>query len=132
MTEKVTTDDIYRFIVRYQQGHGGVPPSYKQIGEFAGIDPRGPVAHHIRKLREQGLVTSDESGRTYATGGVWLSPEQVDLIERELQRSPEALQRVTRKFWELLVWVVGKPTHIRTMPKEPLTLRGEDLTPLEE
>jgi SOS-response transcriptional repressor LexA len=120
LTETLT-DLIYKFIVDYQKTHGGVPPTYKQIGEFAGISYKGPTSRHIRKLKEAGLVESDESNRAYAVGGAWVTPKQVKALSKAITGTNDSLPE---EAWKILLDIASKTPLSQARPESPGSTSG--------
>jgi SOS-response transcriptional repressor LexA len=126
-----TGEKVYNFIVKYQKENKGVPPTHRQIGEAVGVSHKGPVSHHINKLQEKGLVDVDDSGRVCASGGVWLTPEEVSDIRQDVRNyGGDFFKDVSKRFCDIMMRISS--TSIVPLLKDKQVIHGEDLETVEE
>jgi repressor LexA len=50
---------ILSVIINYTEKHDGRSPTYREIGDEAGIDSLGHIAYHLKSLEEKGYIQRD-------------------------------------------------------------------------
>ncbi|WP_086619227.1 LexA family protein [Erythrobacter tepidarius] len=48
--------DVLRFIIGFQQAHGGVSPSFNEIGAGLGFSSTATVARHLDEIERRGAL----------------------------------------------------------------------------
>lgn len=84
----VTADDVLRYVAGYLEAHGGVAPSYREIGSALRIPSLGAIARIMSSLHR--------AGKTYQRPGYarWLEPAQEVPIPRGPSGEPLYFVRI--------------------------------------
>src|SRR5215470_1404622 len=83
---------LLSIIINYTEKYDGRSPTYREIGDEAGIDSLGHIAYHLKSLEEKGYIQRDgKKSRSikvleYWDGSSVTSPVAAGPKSLELQR----------------------------------------------
>lgn len=66
-------DAIFDYIVDFKRQNDGIPPTMRQIGQFAGIDSTSHVSWYLHRLERDGKIELIKNGARgiIVRGGMW-------------------------------------------------------------
>lgn len=75
---------ILAFIVRRCIASGGVPPTFREVGEAVGLRSTSVVRYHLRRLQDIGAIrmpqTSGSSRGIEVVGATWTPPPYLEPV----------------------------------------------------
>ena len=120
------------FIRAFQESHGGMPPSIREIGEAVGLASSSTVHCHLQALVKMGELEHDRSKpRSYRLAGVRRSTvaeleAEVAALEAELEQAYQAGRTDQRYGYASESWAEHKRLCVASSQSFPQAASGVD------